>query len=362
MSRADLHSALVLDREIYLASRVEPDLMDPVVRTSGGIPGGARPFIVLRAYQGPQGAYTEWFSIIDRDGNEVARSELRRIRLSGEAFEDGFETVLTDVHLRSGAEHTARFFVDDTEVGSIPVFVESGAGGDPGVAAEETFKKAVSKGSVVWLTVAQPTPRSRSGKTGKAVHHTQPVWFVFDKGNLYVLNGPTEQQVPNLGNVSEARSKDLRSKVSDVRASVRLVPQEDDRWEAITRTGLGKRLNLPDGDAALERWRANCALYELTPHFKETDEAPPAAAARTPAKAASAPAAAEQPPADADDEPKAKAKPAEEEIHVEVEIDQAVYDQLIAEGTSDRVARAKAKAAYVRAEKARIRAEQEGAA
>jgi NADH-quinone oxidoreductase subunit I len=53
---------------------------------------------------------------------------------------------------------------------------------------------------------------------------------------------------------------------------------------------------------------------------------------------------------------------AEEKIHVDVEIDQAVFDQLIAEGKSERVARAKAKAAFVRKEKARIRAEREGSA
>jgi NADH-quinone oxidoreductase subunit I len=47
----------------------------------------------------------------------------------------------------------------------------------------------------------------------------------------------------------------------------------------------------------------------------------------------------------------------EDDIHVEAEIDQAVFDQLIAEGKSERVARAKAKAAFVRKEKARIRAE-----
>jgi NADH-quinone oxidoreductase subunit I len=49
-------------------------------------------------------------------------------------------------------------------------------------------------------------------------------------------------------------------------------------------------------------------------------------------------------------------KPADD-IHVEAQIDQAVFDQLIAEGKSERVARAKAKAAYVRKEKARILAE-----
>ncbi len=54
------------------------------------------------------------------------------------------------------------------------------------------------------------------------------------------------------------------------------------------------------------------------------------------------------------------AEAAEEEIHVEAQVDQEVFDQLIAEGKSERVARAKAKAAYVRKEKARIRAERAG--
>jgi hypothetical protein len=369
MSRADLHSALVLDHEIYRASRVEPDLMDPVVRTAGGIPGNARPIIVLRDYQGPQGSYTEHFVLTDRDGSEVARSPLQRIRLSGEAFEDGFTTVLDDVYLRTGTEHTATFFVDDVEVGSIPVFVESGTGGDPAVAAEETFTKAVQKGAVVWLTVPQPAPRSRSQKARKVAHHTQPVWFVFEGGKLYVLNGQTEQQVPNLGNVTEvsitARSKDLRSKVSEVRATVRTIPTEDERWEKVARTGLGKRLNLPDGDAALERWRTNCTLFELTPQFRDAEKAAsvPAAAAQGGAAAATADAgpAAATDSGGADEQPR-KSEPAEDDIHVEVEVDQAVYDQLIAEGKSERIARAKAKAAFVRAEKARIRAEREGAA
>lgn len=363
MSRADLHSALVLDRDIYRASRVDPELLDPVVLTTGGIPGTARPIIVVRAYQGPQGFYTEHFTITDAEGNEVARSHKQRIHLSGEAFEDETETVLSGVRLHSGGEHTATFFIDDEEIGSIPVFVESSQGGDPRVAAEETFTKAVKKGAVVWLTVPQPAGPKRRRSAGE-VHHTQPVWFVFDAGKLYVLNGPTEQQVPNLNNVSEvrltARSKDLRSKVSDVRARVRVVPTDDPRWEKVATTGLGKRLNLPDGDGALERWRTNCTLLELTPIFRETDE-PEAAPAAAPAAAK---AAAPKPAAPSEEEPAAEAAPkkAEEDIHVEVEIDQDVYDKLIADGTSERVARAKAKAAYIRAQKARIRAERESGA
>lgn len=53
---------------------------------------------------------------------------------------------------------------------------------------------------------------------------------------------------------------------------------------------------------------------------------------------------------------------ADEDIHVEAQVDQATYDELIAAGKSERVAKAKAKAAYVRREKQRIRQERAGAA
>jgi NADH-quinone oxidoreductase subunit I len=53
-----------------------------------------------------------------------------------------------------------------------------------------------------------------------------------------------------------------------------------------------------------------------------------------------------------------KAAPKKAEIHVEGgQIDQETYDQLIAEGKSERIARSKAKAAWVRKEKARLAAE-----
>jgi NADH-quinone oxidoreductase subunit I len=53
-------------------------------------------------------------------------------------------------------------------------------------------------------------------------------------------------------------------------------------------------------------------------------------------------------------------KAAEPEIEVKAgEIDQETYDQLIAEGKSERIARSKAKAAYVKKEKARLAAEAE---
>ena len=69
--------------------------------------------------------------------------------------------------------------------------------------------------------------------------------------------------------------------------------------------------------------------------------------------------AAEAPAETAGDAPK-KGKAAEPEIHVKAgEIDQETFDRLIAEGKSERMARSKAKAAYVKKEKARLRAEAE---
>jgi hypothetical protein len=354
MARADLHNALVLDRDIFEASKVDASLLDPVVRVDGGLPGIARPIAVVRDYQGPQGAQVEYFVLRDSQGRELLRSDSRRIELTGEMFEDRFVDVISHVRFERGDEHEISFFINDSEVATIPVFVESGLGGDPAVAAKETFNKALSKGSVLWVTVPL-AERVKYGRKQYRTEHQQPVWYVWTDGKVYVLDGPTEQQVPGLPQAESvrltARSKDLRSRVSDIPATVAIIPNDSERFDAIARTGLGRRLNLPDGDGALERWRANCTLVELTPDFGEER----AAADGTAQGAAPAGEAA----ADTAEAGGGAAKAQEEEIKVEAQVDQEVYDQLIAEGKSERIARSKAKAAYVRAEKARIRAERE---
>jgi hypothetical protein len=279
MSRADLHYAAAVDREIWDASRVDASLFDPIVRVEGALPATARPFLVVRDYQGPQGSYAEGFEIRGPNGLLVWRSPLRRIRLTGEMFEDRFTTTVSGAEIASGEEHTVVFFVDDDEVASIPMFVEAGLGGDPNVAAEETFKKALQKGTIVWLAVTTTDRRSRRAET-----KTYAVWFVFDAGKVYVFAGPTEQEVPGLETAERveiiARSKDARSQVSKVPASVRVVPPDDPLFDKIGQAGMGRRLNLPDGEGALERWRKQCMLVELTPQFA------PAPAARAGAGAA----------------------------------------------------------------------------
>lgn len=332
MPRADLRFALALDREIYEASRVDPSVLDPVVRVEGGLPGVARPIAVLRHYQGPQGTYVEHFVLRDRRGRERAHPGPRRIQLDGQMAEDRFVSTLRDVVIEDPGEHSLTFFLNGREVGSIPVFVESSAGGDLSVAAEETFKKALKKGTILWLAVPQPD----------GSRHEQPVWFVFDGGKVYVLSGPTEQDVPHLAEADEveiiARSKDVRSRVSRVPAPVRVVPPGHPLYDKIVEAALPKRLNLVDPDEAADRWKANCVLVELTPRFRDEEATPRVA---VPAAAVAAKEAA----------PAGGEEPKTEEIRSEPELDAEVFDRLIAEGASERVARAKAKAAFVRKEK-----------
>lgn len=348
MPRADLIYALALDRELYQASRIDSSLLDPIVRVEGGLPGVARPITVLRDYQGPQGIYIEHFVLRDRKGRERARSSPRPIELKGQMFQDRFVSTLRDVVVEDPDEHELTFCIGEQEVGSIPVFMESGHGGDPRLAAEETFKKALKKGTILWLTVPQPD----------GSRHEQPIWFVYSGGRVYVVSGPTEQDVPHLGEVFEveitARSKDVRSRVSRIPAAVRVLGPDDPQYATIVEEALPKRLNLTDPNEAAERWQRNCVVVELTPRFRDEDEQPAPGAAAPPAVAA-APG-----PAGAAPAPAAPGA-AEEDIHVEAEIDQEVFDTLVAEGKPERVARAKAKAAHVRKEKQRIRAEREAA-
>jgi len=278
------------------------------------------------------------------------------VRLRGEAFEDRFVTDVTDVKFLDAEEHTLTFYIGDEDVGEIPVFIESGLGGDPYVAVESTVTKALQKGSVLWLAVPQP-PRRKGFRTVPGGVHEQAAWFVLDGGTVYVLSGPTEQQILGLDRADEVelvvRSKEVRSRIARVPAEVSTIPVEDPQFEKVARTALGKRLNLPDGDGALERWKANCTLYALTPRWRPVGAVDPTAVEEKEAVEAEAGAAPNLP----NEAEPGTAVPKEEEIHVEAQIDQEIFDALIAEGKSERVARAKAKAAYVRREKARIREE-----
>lgn len=370
MTQAEVHYALAMDSEIWRASQVDRSLLDPIVRVAS-LPGTSLPLTVVRDYQGPQGYYLEEFTITDAAGRMLHRSVPRKVALRGEQFTDRSSTDLPGLDLVRGDEHTVTFALDGEDISAIPMFVEVGAGGDPAIAAKETFAKALGKGAVVWLVIP-PVAVGRKAKRKvprrglQPEERQQPAWYVAQGDKVYVFTGPTEQQIEGLAGASRveivARSKDHRSQVSRIPATARLVPGDDPLFDRVAQVGLGRRLNLPDGERAVERWRSQCALVELSPDFAALTGHGGTSFGSAPAPAAAAPAAAaggDAAEAGGDDAAAApaRAKRPQDDIHVEAQIDQEVMDRLLAEGKSERVARAQAKAAYVRKEKARILAE-----
>ena len=118
------------------------------------------------------------------------------------------------------------------------------------------IEEAAKKSGLVWV---------RGGGSGR---RSQAVWHLWQNGAVYVLTGGLEQPAP-AGLDDHAyvtvRSKDKWSRLVTFVAEVGVVEPDDDEWQAVVPALLGKRLNLPDGDAAPLRWARECTLFRLTP-------------------------------------------------------------------------------------------------
>lgn len=355
MARAKLCHAVAVDCEVHEASRVDHALFDPVVRIDGDVPGLTRPFRVVRYYLGPQGAYAERFVLRDPGGRERSSSVVGRIQLEGQMRQNRFSSTLRGVWLDSDEEHHLTFYLDDEPMGSVPVFVEADARRDGEVPAADRLASALAQGDVLTVTVAQADGDSRE----------DTVWFVNAGDRVYVVTGPGEQQVPELSTTDTVRVavRDGGAGPQPVEAiaDVRLVPPGNATYHDFARRVLDGGVNLvgrvepPDPREALRRWAQTCQLVELTPRLGRGAQpavgvaAPPGrtAPAAAPGGQQSFSKQAGRPNADSSDHGRG-------DVQVEPRVDQQVYDQLIAEGKSERLARSKAKAAYVRAEKQRL--------
>lgn len=355
MARAKLCYAVAVDWEVHEASRVDPALFDPVVRIDGGVPGLTRPFRVVRSYLGPQGTYAERFVLTDPGGRERSDSVVRRIQLEGQMRQNRFSSALRGVWLDSDEEHHLTFYLDDEPMGSVPVFVEAHARRDGEVPTADRFASALARGDGLTVTVPQADGDNRE----------VTVWFVDAGDRVYVVTGPGEQQVPGLSTTDTVRvavgDGGAGPQPVEAIADVRVVPPGNAAYHDFARRVLDGGVSLegrgdpPDPREALRRWAQTCQLVELTPRLGRGAQpavevvAPPDRTA--PAAAPGGP----QPFRKQADRPNPDASGhGRGDVHVEPRIDQQVYDQLIAEGKSERLARSKAKAAYVRAEKQRL--------
>lgn len=116
-------------------------------------------------------------------------------------------------------------------------------------------EEATKKSGLVWVRPAGER------------QHAQPVWHLWYEGSAYVLTGGIEQEMPALADRAyvTVRSKDKGSRLVTWVADVEVVAPGSEQWTAVVPNLLGKRLNLPDGEAAAQRWARECVLYRLTP-------------------------------------------------------------------------------------------------
>jgi len=118
------------------------------------------------------------------------------------------------------------------------------------------IEEAAKKSGLLWVRAAGSGRRPR------------PMWHVWHDGAVYVLTGGIEQPAPEgLGDRAFVTlpSKDKRSRLVTFVAEVEVVAPGSDDWSTVEPLLRGKRLNLPDGEAAPQRWARECTLFRLRP-------------------------------------------------------------------------------------------------
>lgn len=258
MARVKLLSAMAFDVQTY----EDRGVADPVIRVFGELPAYSQTFGLNRIYKGAQGTYEEVVLLVDPDGVVIWERPSRFIELRGEMFEDLFRATVTDrVEITSTGEHTLVFLLGGVEAGRVPVFIEApqsvqAAGAE---VFQDAAQTALKKGAIMWLTIPQ--------RDGTSV--SRAAWYVQQGAKLFVLTGPTEQELPNLEHCDvvdvTVKSKDVTAAIGQMRADVRVVDSSSEEFDRIANIGMGTRLNLADGQDALERWRERCTMVELTP-------------------------------------------------------------------------------------------------
>jgi hypothetical protein len=224
------------------------------------------PFTVRRSYTGAGGWYVEVMVLLAPTGEVTWRGPERSLALRGSNKIDTFVDDVEGADAASSDDHELVFLMSDgrgrrlDEIARIPLAVVDedppwAVAGGVGV-----LEEALKKSTVVWIEV--PGPNGTGG-------HAVPAWYGLADGRVYVLVGGSEQRIPGLAEsgwaVLTARSKDQQSRVAEVHATARVIDGKDPQFDRIVPLLLPRRLNLPDGEGAAERWRKECSLVELTP-------------------------------------------------------------------------------------------------
>ena len=254
-----LTDVVVADAKMLADGLLQPEDAMAVFVGRGG-KGKVAPFTVRRSYTGAGGWYVESMALLAPNGDIAWRGEEQPITLQGSSKIDTFSDDLHGVLVDSSDDHELVFLIGGDEVGRVPLAILDE---DPPYETDSptaVLAEALKKSTVVWVEVPGP-----GGTGGKAV----PAWYGALDGRVYLLTGGSEQHIHGLEDANRvlltARSKDLQSLLTTVEASARTIPASDPLFNRLVSVLLPRRLNLPDGDAAADRWRKECTLVELTP-------------------------------------------------------------------------------------------------
>jgi hypothetical protein len=234
----------------------EPDAGDVVYLGPAG--NAAFPFVVSRKLSGPGGMYMDAVEIPGSDVDPITFIE-RKYELDGESIIQNVVDEFTDVSFPGPGTYKLRYYVYDDLLLETPFEVVQS---DPpyGAVVPGPVDAALSKSTIAWLVVSQED----------RTEITKPIWYGYDQGRVYVLTGKGEQEIPGLTGSSKhvrliVRSKDVQSRVGEILCVSQTLPKDTD-WERIAREILvGRRLNLRDGEKAVDRWKKDCEIVMLTP-------------------------------------------------------------------------------------------------
>lgn len=126
-----------------------------------------------------------------------------------------------------------------------------------GQTSNDAVQEALKKSTILWL-------RWRDGDR----EETMPVWFLNDKGTIYVLNGERQQTIPNVRRLQRCdvilRWKGKNTRIAEIPASVRIL-DKNDQWLEIAEKIAEKRLNIPGApEETARRWQEECDILEVT--------------------------------------------------------------------------------------------------
>ena len=199
--------------------------------------------------------YRNWFFCFhERPDGDIQLASHRDYATSEEALQDFFD--LASWYVLTPTDRTW----EDVVLQVAPE-LDWGAGLEvlSASSGDAPVQEALKKSTILWMR----------WETGSE-KHTMPVWFVNDKGRIYVLSGERQQTIPGAAELRECdvivRWKGKNARIAEIPAAVKVI-EPGPEWDQAAEKIAEKRLNIPGlPEETARRWREECVILELILH------------------------------------------------------------------------------------------------